>query len=158
MLAPFLLNLNQFLRIFTMATKIRLARGGTKKRPYYRIVVADSRAPRDGRFIEKIGTYNPLIKAGDENRVAIDTERAEYWLSQGAVPTDRVLLFLNDKKIGQATTQVKELTERRNKIITLKSAAIAAKKAEAEAKRKAEEAEKAAAEAEAAAAATEAAQ
>lgn len=77
-----------------MSTKIRLARGGTKKRPYYRIVVASSRNARDGDFIEKIGTYNPLLKDENEKRVTIDAERAKYWLSVGALPSDRVHRFL----------------------------------------------------------------
>lgn len=78
-----------------MATKIRLARGGSKKRPYYRIVVADIRAPRDGRFIEKIGSYNPMLPKDSEARVTIDLERAKYWLGTGAQPTDRVARFLD---------------------------------------------------------------
>ncbi|MEC9342575.1 MAG: 30S ribosomal protein S16 [Pseudomonadota bacterium] len=77
-----------------MSLKIRLARGGSKKRPHYSIVVADVRAPRDGRFVEKIGTYNPLLPK-DGERVKMDKDRAEYWLSQGALPTDRVLRFLD---------------------------------------------------------------
>ncbi|HEX7821616.1 MAG TPA: 30S ribosomal protein S16, partial [Sphingobium sp.] len=64
-----------------MATSIRLSRGGSKKRPYYKIVVTDSRSPRDGRFIERIGSYNPLLAKGDENRVIIDVERAKHWVS-----------------------------------------------------------------------------
>jgi ribosomal protein S16 len=78
-----------------MSLKIRLARGGAKKRPFYRIVVADARAPRDGRFIEKIGTFNPLVAKDSAERVVLDTERAQHWLSQGAQPTDRVLRFLD---------------------------------------------------------------
>lgn len=78
-----------------MALKIRLARGGSKKRPYYRVVVADINAPRDGRFIEKIGTYNPLLPKDSEDRVNIDVDRAKYWMSVGAKPTDRVLRFLD---------------------------------------------------------------
>jgi small subunit ribosomal protein S16 len=77
-----------------MAVKIRLARGGSKKRPFYRIVAADSRMPRDGRFIEKLGTYNPLLAKDSEERVKMDMERIQYWLSQGAQPTDRVSRFL----------------------------------------------------------------
>ena len=77
-----------------MSLKIRLARGGAKKRPYYRIVVADSRNPRDGRFIEKIGSYNPMLPADHEQRVTVDLERARHWLGVGAQPTDRVALFL----------------------------------------------------------------
>ena len=78
-----------------MATSIRLSRGGSKKRPYYRIVVADVRAPRDGKFIEKIGTYNPLLGKDDEKRVVLDGDRAKHWLSVGAQPTDRVARFLD---------------------------------------------------------------
>ena len=78
-----------------MALSIRLSRGGSKKRPYYRIVVADARSPRDGKFIEKIGNYNPLLAKDSESRVVLDAERAKYWLSNGAQPTDRVARFLD---------------------------------------------------------------
>ena len=78
-----------------MALSMRLSRGGSKKRPYYRIVVADARSPRDGRFIEKIGTYNPLLAKDSPERVKLDGERAKHWLSVGAQPTDRVLRFLD---------------------------------------------------------------
>jgi small subunit ribosomal protein S16 len=77
-----------------MATKIRLARGGSKKRPFYRVVVADSRMPRDGRYIEKIGTYNPLLPKDSEERVKIDLDRVKYWLGEGAQVSDRVSRFL----------------------------------------------------------------
>ena len=77
-----------------MSMKIRLARGGSKKRPFYRIVAADSRMPRDGRFIEKLGTYNPLLAKDDENRVQMNMERIQYWLDQGAQPTDRLSRML----------------------------------------------------------------
>ena len=77
-----------------MALKIRLARGGSKKRPFYRIVVADSRMPRDGRFIEKVGTYNPLLPKDSEERVKMDLERIQHWLGEGAQTTDRVSRFL----------------------------------------------------------------
>jgi len=77
-----------------MSTKIRLARGGSKKRPFYRIVVADSRMPRDGRFIEKIGTYNPLLPKDSEERVKIDLDRVKHWMDHGAEVTDRVSRFL----------------------------------------------------------------
>ncbi|GGE38184.1 hypothetical protein GCM10011360_27460 [Primorskyibacter flagellatus] len=77
-----------------MAMKLRLARGGSKKRPFYRIVAADSRMPRDGRFIEKLGTYNPLLPKDSEDRVKIDIDRCKHWLDQGAQPTDRVARFL----------------------------------------------------------------
>lgn len=79
-----------------MALKIRLSRGGAKKRPFYRIVVADSRSPRDGRFIEKLGTYNPLLPK-DAERVTLDVEKAKEWLAKGAQPTDRVLRFFDEK-------------------------------------------------------------
>jgi small subunit ribosomal protein S16 len=74
--------------------KIRLARGGSKKRPFYRVVAADSRMARDGRFIEKLGTYNPLLPKDSEERVKLDMERVQYWLGEGAQPTDRVSRFL----------------------------------------------------------------
>ena len=77
-----------------MAVKIRLARGGAKKVPYYRIVVANATAPRDGDFLEKVGTYNPLLQDKDAQRVTLKTDRIAYWLSQGATPTDRVAKFL----------------------------------------------------------------
>ena len=78
-----------------MALSIRLSRGGSKKRPYYRIVVADARAPRDGKFIEKIGNYNPLLAKDDDKRIVLDAERAKHWLANGAQPTDRVARFLD---------------------------------------------------------------
>ncbi len=78
-----------------MALSIRLSRGGSKKRPYYRIVVADARSPRDGKFIEKIGNYNPLLKKDDEKRVVLNADRAKHWLGVGAQPTDRVARFLD---------------------------------------------------------------
>lgn len=78
-----------------MATKIRLSRGGTKKRPYYYIVIADSASPRDGRYIEQIGSHNPLVPKDHADRVKLDIERAKHWLSVGAQPTDRVARFLD---------------------------------------------------------------
>lgn len=78
-----------------MAIKIRLARGGSKKRPYYHIVVADARSPRDGRVIERIGAYNPMLAKDDEKRVVLNVERATHWLKTGAQPTDRVERFLD---------------------------------------------------------------
>ena len=78
-----------------MAISIRLSRGGSKKRPYYRVVVADARSPRDGKYLEKIGTYNPLLAKDDEKRVQIDADRAKHWLGVGAQPTDRVARFLD---------------------------------------------------------------
>jgi small subunit ribosomal protein S16 len=79
-----------------MALKIRLSRGGAKKRPYYRIVVAEATAPRDGRFIEKIGTFNPLLPKEKPERLKLDQERAKHWLKVGAQPTDRVLKMLDE--------------------------------------------------------------
>lgn len=78
-----------------MSVKIRLARGGAKKRPYYYIVAAHTTSPRDGRYIEQVGTFNPMLKRDDENRVKLDLERCKYWLSVGALPTDRVARFLD---------------------------------------------------------------
>ena len=90
-----------------MALSIRLSRGGSKKRPYYRVVVADARSPRDGRFIEKIGTYNPLLAKDTPERIKLDAERAAHWLKMGAQPTDRVARFLD-------AAGVKERTPRNN--------------------------------------------
>jgi small subunit ribosomal protein S16 len=78
-----------------MSLKIRLTRAGAKKRPYYRIVVADSRSPRDGRFIEKVGTYDPMKPKDDAARVILETDKIQAWLAKGAQPTDRVLRFLD---------------------------------------------------------------
>lgn len=77
-----------------MALKIRLARGGAKKRPFYAIVIADARSPRDGRFIEKIGTYNPMVEREHPDRLRLNEDRAKHWLSVGAQPTDRVTVML----------------------------------------------------------------
>jgi small subunit ribosomal protein S16 len=78
-----------------MAVKIRLARGGAKRRPFYRIVAADERSPRDGRYIEKLGTFNPLLPKDHAERVVMDTDRIQHWLGNGAKPTDRVLRLLD---------------------------------------------------------------
>ncbi|MEM9138755.1 MAG: 30S ribosomal protein S16 [Pseudomonadota bacterium] len=115
-----------------MAMKIRLARGGSKKRPFYRIVAADSRMPRDGRYIEKLGTYNPLLPKDSEERVKMDMERVQHWLEKGAKPTDRIARMLE-------AAGVREKTERSNP-----------QKAEPGEKAKARAEEKAAKEAEAA--------
>lgn len=152
-----------------MATRIRLARAGAKKRPYYRVVVADSRASRDGKFIEKIGAYNPMLPKDSAERVKLDKERVEYWLGKGAVPSERVVLFLNQAKIGQDNSSVKLINKKRDNVIKLKAKEIeerkkrqaeeeaAKKKAAEEEAKAAKEAEEAAAkEAEAAAAAAEA--
>ena len=86
-----------------MSLKIRLTRGGAKKRPYYRIVVADARAPRDGRFIEKVGAFNPLLKKDDPQRVTLKVERLQDWISKGAQPTDRVARFLAQEGLATWT-------------------------------------------------------
>jgi small subunit ribosomal protein S16 len=88
-----------------MALSIRLSRGGSKKRPYYRIVVADARSPRDGKFIERIGSYNPLLGKEDEKRVVIDAERAKHWVGVGAQPTDRVARFLDAAGVKERTAR-----------------------------------------------------
>ncbi|SHJ13137.1 30S ribosomal protein S16 [Wenxinia saemankumensis] len=88
-----------------MAMKIRLARGGSKKRPYYSIVAADSRMPRDGRFLEKLGTYAPLLPKDSEDRVKMDTDRVQYWLDKGAQPTDRVARMLEAAGLREKTTR-----------------------------------------------------
>jgi small subunit ribosomal protein S16 len=82
-----------------MALRIRLTRGGAKKRPFYHIVVADARSPRDGRFIEKLGFYNPMVPRDHEDRIRLDGERAKYWLEHGAQPSDRVAKFLAEAEI-----------------------------------------------------------
>jgi len=97
-----------------MATKIRLARGGSKKRPFYRIVIADERAPRDGNFIEKIGNFNPMVPKDHKERVIISKERAEHWLKVGAQPTDRVQRILADLGMMEAP----KITEKNEKTFT----------------------------------------
>jgi len=119
-----------------MSLKIRLARGGSKKRPYYHVVVADARAPRDGRFIEKLGSWNPMLAKDDANRVVLNVERIKHWVAAGAQPTDRVLRFMADAGLAQRA-------QRNNPV-----KGQPGKKAEERAK---EKAEKAAAAAEAAA-------
>ena len=84
-----------------MAIKIRLARGGSKKRPFYRVVAADSRMPRDGRYIERLGTYNPLLPKDSEDRVKMNMERIQYWLDQGAQPTDRIARMLEAAGVAE---------------------------------------------------------
>ena len=114
-----------------MSLKIRLARGGAKKRPFYRIVVADSRSPRDGRFIEKIGTYNPMLPK-DAQRVTLDKERAQHWLKNGATPSDRVALFLADAGLVEKPKkreQTKQHLPKAKAQERMKAAAEAAKQA-----------------------------
>ena len=84
-----------------MSLKIRLARGGSKKRPVYRIVIADARSPRDGRFIEKLGTYNPMVAKGHADRVRLNAERIKHWISVGALLSERVAKFLADAGMGE---------------------------------------------------------
>ncbi|OLP56100.1 30S ribosomal protein S16 [Rhizobium rhizosphaerae] len=84
-----------------MALKIRLARGGSKKRPYYQVVIADARSPRDGRFLEKVGSWNPMLAKDDAKRVELNNERIQHWLDNGAQPTDRVLRFLAEAGIAK---------------------------------------------------------
>lgn len=93
-----------------MALKIRLARGGSKKRPYYHVVLADARSPRDGRFLENLGSWNPMLAKDNAERVKLDGERIKHWLDQGAQPTDRVLRFLNEA--GLATRAAKSNPEK----------------------------------------------
>lgn len=83
-----------------MSLRIRLSRGGAKKRPYYRIVVADSRSPRDGRFIERVGTYNPMLPKDADNRITLKEDRIKHWIGQGALPSDRVARFLATAGLG----------------------------------------------------------
>jgi small subunit ribosomal protein S16 len=87
-----------------MALKIRLARGGSKKRPYYHVVIADARSPRDGRFQEKVGSWNPMLGKEDAKRVELDTARIQHWIDQGAQPTDRVLRFLSEAGVATRAT------------------------------------------------------
>jgi len=126
-----------------MAISLRLSRGGSKKRPYYRIVVADARSPRDGKFIEKIGTYNPLLAKDDAKRIVLDGERAKYWLGVGAQPTDRVARFLdaaglkeraaknNPNKGKPGEKAVERAEERAEKVKAAEEAAAEAKAAAA---------------------------
>ena len=116
-----------------MSLKIRLARGGSKKRPYYHVVVADARSPRDGRFIEKLGSWNPMLGKDDAARVSLNNERIQHWINAGAQPTDRVLRFMADA--GLAKREARNNPEK----------AQPGKKAQERAKEKAAKAEAAAA-------------
>lgn len=127
-----------------MSLKIRLARGGSKHRPYYNVVVADSRFARDGRFIEKLGAYNPLLGKEDEKRFSVNLEKAAEWLKKGATPTDRVARYLakaglvkwensNNPKRGEPGEKAKErVKEREEREEARKAAAEEAKNAPAE--------------------------
>ena len=141
-----------------MAVKLRLARHGAKKRPYYRIVAADVRAPRDGRFIEQVGAYNPMLPKDSEDRVKLDVEKIQAWLKKGARPTDRVARFLgaaglwewkagnNPNKGKPGEKALERLEERKEKAEARAAAEAEAKEAAKEAAKAAEEAAKAAAE------------
>ena len=132
-----------------MAMKIRLARGGSKKRPFYRIVAADSRMPRDGRYVEKLGTYNPLLPKDSEERVKMDAERVQYWMRQGAQVTDRVSRFLEAAGVVEAKTRnnpQKAVPGKKAQERAEEKAAKAAEAAEAAAEAEAPAAEEAAAE------------
>ena len=118
-----------------MALKIRLSRGGAKKRPMYRIVVADSRRARDGRFIERLGLYQPMLAKDDPERLTMDTDRIKYWLDKGATPTDRVAIFLGSADIIAMPTRTKGSGKQKARE---EEAAKAAAEAEAEAKAAAE--------------------
>ena len=102
-----------------MAVAIRLSRGGSKKRPYFRIVAADIRAPRDGRYLERLGTYNPMKEKNDPERVTLNTERIKYWLSVGAKPTERVQKFLATQKLAEKPTITKQTKQDKPKKKTL---------------------------------------
>jgi small subunit ribosomal protein S16 len=88
-----------------MPLKLRLARAGTKKRPFYHIVVADSRSPRDGRFIERLGYFNPLLPKDKTERLKFDLEKTKAWIAKGATPTDRVMRFLDDAGVAKRETR-----------------------------------------------------
>jgi len=116
-----------------MALAIRLSRGGAKKRPYYRIVVADSRFPRDGRFIEKLGTYNPLLPREHATRITLDKERIAHWLKVGAQPSDRVAKFLSNAELmkpRERREQTKKNQPRAKAQERIKAAAAAAEAGE----------------------------
>jgi small subunit ribosomal protein S16 len=144
-----------------VAVKIRLARGGAKKAPYYRVVVANSTAPRDGDFLEKVGTYNPMLAAQDPARISLKSDRILYWLSQGAQPSDRVAKFITSAGIALPEHITKKIAVQakvhaamaaKRKEVAGAEAAVKAKEeaaAAAEAKAAEKEAEKAAAEAKA---------
>ncbi|NKN36916.1 30S ribosomal protein S16 [Agrobacterium sp. a22-2] len=125
-----------------MPLKIRLARGGSKKRPYYQIVVADARSPRDGRFLEKVGAWNPMLSKDNEKRVELNAERIKHWMDNGAQPTDRVLRFLDQAGLANRPARsnlikakpgkkaVERVAERQQKAEELAAAAAEATSAE----------------------------
>lgn len=134
-----------------MSLKIRLSRSGAKKRPYYRIVVADSRSPRDGRFIERLGSYNPMVAKDHPERITLKEERIKHWLSNGALPSDRVARFFADAGLGEKPVVREQTKKDKPKAKTLERMAEKEEKLKAQAEAAAE-AEAAAAEEAAAAA------
>lgn len=116
-----------------MAMKIRLARGGSKKRPFYSIVAADSRMPRDGRFIEKLGTYSPLLPKDSEDRVKLDLEKVKAWMAKGALPTDRVSRMLEAAGVVEKKTRANARKGTPGEAATKRAAEKAAKAAAADA-------------------------
>lgn len=131
-----------------MSVSLRLSRGGSKKRPYYKIVVANSRAPRDGKYLEQVGTYNPLLAKDDENRVRLVEDRVRYWIGVGAQPTDRVARMLDKAGIKERAATLNPTKGEPGKKAKERAEDKAAKLAEAEeARRAAEEAANAPAEA-----------
>ncbi len=124
-----------------MALKIRLSRGGAKKRPYYRIVVADSRSPRDGRFIERLGTYNPMVAKDSPERLIMKEERIRHWLENGALPTDRVARFLDAAGIRKAPERPEQTKQHLPRAKTLERMAAAEEAAKEAAEAAAAEAE-----------------
>ena len=139
-----------------MPVRIRLSRGGAKKRPFYRIVVADSRRSRDGKFIDQVGTYNPMLKKDNPERIKIDLEKAKEWIAKGAQPSDRVKLFLSTMGVGEKPIITEKTEKHLPKKKTLEKLA-AAKEASEKALEKPAEAEASPAPAEAEAAPAEAA-
>ncbi len=124
-----------------MALKIRLSRGGAKKRPYYRIVVADSRSPRDGRFIERLGTYNPMVAKDSPERLVMKEDRIKHWLENGALPTDRVARFLDAAGIRKAPERPEQTKQHLPRAKTLERMAAAEEAAKEAAQAAAAEAE-----------------
>jgi small subunit ribosomal protein S16 len=114
-----------------MSVKIRLARGGAKKRPFYHIVVANADAPRDGKFIERVGTYNPMLPADHAERITLKTERVQYWLGNGAQPTDRVARFLAKAELIKAPARTEQTKQPLPKKKAQEREAARAKAAEA---------------------------
>ena len=127
-----------------MAIAIRLSRGGAKKRPYYRIVVSDTRSPRDGKYLEQIGTYNPLLAKDSGERVKLNEDRARYWLGVGAQPSDRVARFLDAAGIKERAARSNPKKAEPGEKAKERAEERAAKQAEAEEAKKAAEAEAAA--------------